>query len=85
MQLGKVIGHATATVKHASMTGWKLLIVQLLGVDDKADGEPILCIDSLGSGAGDRVIASNDGAAVQALVGTKKTPIRWFVTGIVDA
>jgi ethanolamine utilization protein EutN len=85
MQIGKVVGHATATVKHASMVGWKLLVVQLLTADEKADGEPILCIDSLGSGVGDRVIASNDGAGVQSLVKTKVTPIRWFVTGIVDA
>lgn len=85
MQIGNVVGHATATVKHRSLAGWKLLIVQLLTADGKADGEPILCVDSLGAGLGDRVIASNDGAGVQTLVGTKTTPIRWFVTGIVDA
>ncbi len=84
MHLGHVIGSARATVKHPSLTGWKLLVVQLLGVDDKIDGEPILAIDSLGAGMGDRVIASNDGAAVQAMVGTKATPARWFVAGIVD-
>ena len=28
MQLGEVIGTATATVKHPSMKGWKLLVVQ---------------------------------------------------------
>jgi ethanolamine utilization protein EutN len=85
MQLGDVIGAATATVKHASLIGWKLLVVQLRGVNDSLDGEPILVIDSLGAGIGDRVIASNDGASVQALVGTKATPARWFVTGIVDS
>ncbi len=85
MQLGQVIGTATATTKHPSLTGWKLLVVQLLGVNDAIDGEPILVIDSLGAGLGDRVIASNDGAAVQALVGTKATPARWFVVGIADS
>ena len=84
MQLGNVIGTATATVKHTSLTGWKLLVVQLLGVNDSPDGEPILVIDSLGAGLGDRVIASNDGAAVQQLIGTKTTPARWFVAGIAD-
>lgn len=84
MQLGDVIGTANATVKHPTLTGWKLLVVQLLGVDDKPDGEPILAIDSLGAGVGDRVIASNDGAGVQTLIGTKATPARWFVAGIAD-
>lgn len=85
MQLGKVIGHATATVKHASLVGWKLLVVQLLDVAGKADGEPILCVDSLGAGPGDRVVASNDGATVQKLIETRATPARWFVAGIVDS
>ena len=85
MQLGDVIGTAIATVKHPSLTGWKLLVVQLRGAHDSLDGEPILVIDSLGAGVGDRVIASNDGASVQTLIGTKATPARWFVTGIVDS
>ena len=85
MQLGQVIGTATATTKHPSLTGWKLLVVQLLGVNDAIDGEPIVVIDSLGAGLGARVIASNDGAAVQTLVGTKVTPARWFVAGIADS
>jgi ethanolamine utilization protein EutN len=85
MQLGDVIGTATATVKHPSLTGWKLLVVQLLGVDDSPDGEPILVLDSLGAGVGDLVVASNDGASVQNLIGTKATPARWFVAGIADA
>jgi microcompartment protein CcmK/EutM len=85
MQVGDVIGTATATVKHPSLKGWKLLVVQLLGVNDALDGEPILVIDSLGAGVGARVIASNDGASVQNLIGTKATPARWFVAGIADS
>src|SRR5216683_1809334 len=62
MQLARVIGHAVSTVKHASMHGWRLLVVQPLGVDDKPDGEPLLAIDSSGSAVNDVVIVSNDGA-----------------------
>lgn len=85
MQLGRVVGHATATVKHASLTGWKLLLVQLLDVNGGPDGEPVLCLDALGAGAGDDVVACNDGGAAQQMVGTKATPARWFVAGIRDA
>ena len=59
--------------------------MQLLGVDDALDGEPILVLDSLGAGVGARVIASNDGASMQNLIGTKATPARWFVAGIARA
>jgi len=84
MQLGHVVGHATATVKHPSLTGWRLLIVQLLGVGDQPDGEPVLAIDGLGAGAGTRVIVTNDGRGVQELLGTRATPIRWMTLGLCD-
>jgi ethanolamine utilization protein EutN len=84
MQIGRVVGHATTTVKHASLTGWKLLLVQLLGPDGQADGEPVLAIDQLGAGAGARVVVSNDGKAVAELVKTKATPLRWMILGLCD-
>jgi ethanolamine utilization protein EutN len=85
MQIGGVVGQAVSTVKHPTMTGWRLLVVQLLTPDGKEDGEPLLAIDNLGARAGDRVILSNDGAGARALVGAKNSPVRWLVLGICDA
>jgi ethanolamine utilization protein EutN len=84
MQIGRVVGHATATVKHATLKGWRLLVVQMLLADGKEDGEPLLAIDYLGAGVGSLVIATNDGAAVRELVGAKNTPLRWLVLGLQD-
>jgi ethanolamine utilization protein EutN len=84
MQLGHVVGHATATIKHPSLKGWRLLVVQLLGATGQPDGEPVLAIDSLGAGAGMDVIVTNDGRGVQELLGTRATPIRWMTLGISD-
>jgi ethanolamine utilization protein EutN len=84
MQIGRVVGHATATVKHATLKGWRLLLVQMLLADGKEDGEPLLAIDHLGAGVGSLVIATNDGAAVRDLVGAKNSPIRWLVMGLQD-
>ena len=84
MQIGRVVGHATATVKHATLKGWRLLLVQMLLADGKEDGEPLLAIDHLGAGVGSLVIATNDGAAVRELVGAKNSPIRWLVLGLQD-
>lgn len=84
MQIGRVVGHATATVKHRTLTGWRLLVVQLLGPDDRADGEPVLAIDALGAGAGMRVLLTTDAVLVRELVKAKDSPIRWSVLGLVD-
>ena len=61
-----------------------MLVVQPLGSDDRADGEPILAIDHLGAGAGARVVMCNDGAEARAMVGAKNSPARWFVMGLAD-
>jgi ethanolamine utilization protein EutN len=85
MQIGRVVGHAVSTVKHPTLQGWRMLLVQLLTVDGSPDGEPLLAIDNLGAAAASRVILTNDGAAVRDLVGSKKSPIRWMVIGLCDA
>lgn len=85
MQTGRVIGTATATVRHPSMQGWKLLIVQPYGPDGQTpDGDPILAVDGLGAGTGEEVIVSSDGKGTQQLLQSEKTPVRWSVIGIVD-
>lgn len=84
MNIAKVVGNAISTVKHPSMQGWRLLVVQPLGIDGAADGEPLLAIDHLGAGIGERVILSNDGAAAREMVGSKTSPVRWFVLGLAD-
>jgi ethanolamine utilization protein EutN len=85
MQIGVVFGQATSTVKHPSLNGWRLVLVQPLTADGKEDGEPLLAIDSLGSRSADRVILSNDGAGARELVGVRNSPVRWMVLGICDA
>ena len=62
MQLGQVVGQAVSTVKHPSMHGWKLLVIQPMTREGKEDGDPYVAIDSMGAGPGDKVIVSSDGA-----------------------
>jgi ethanolamine utilization protein EutN len=85
MQIGRVVGRATATVKHRTLSGRRLLLVQPLTADGGPDGEPLLAIDDLGAGPGSRVLLTNDGAGVREIVGAKDTPIRWMVLGLCDA
>jgi ethanolamine utilization protein EutN len=86
MQLGLVVGTATSTVKHASLAGWKLLVVQLLKADGRSpDGEPVLAVDRLGAGRRELVVLTNDGKATREMIGHDNTPVRWSVLGIQDA
>jgi len=85
MLAGRVIGNATSTVKHPSMEGWKLLVVQPLAADGRSpDGDPILAVDSLGAGRGETVIVSSDGRCTRELLQSDNTPVRWSVIGIRD-
>jgi ethanolamine utilization protein EutN len=83
MQLGLVLGTATATVKDPSFQGEKLLVVQLEGRDGRADGEPVLVFDRLGARRGDRVMVTSDGQMLQEQLG-RTTPGRWSVMGLPD-
>jgi ethanolamine utilization protein EutN len=85
MQLGRVIGQATSTVKHPSMQGWRLLVIQPLMDDETADGDPIVSIDNLGAGRNDLVIITSDGLSVREMLKSDNTPVRWAVLGLKDS
>ncbi len=84
MQLAKIIGKATATVKHASLEGRKLIVVQLLDIRGEPEGEPLIALDELGSRVGDTVMVAIDGSAIKELLGVSDSPARCIVLGQVD-
>jgi bacterial microcompartment shell vertex protein len=85
MYLGRVMGNATATVKHPSMEGTKLLLVMALMADGHTiEGDPILVVDKLGAGRGDLVMITSDGIGAREMLGNDKSPVRWTVLGIPD-
>lgn len=85
MQAGLVVGTATSTVKHPSLEGWRLLVVQVYANDGKTpDGEPVLAADPLGAGRGQTVLVTSDGRGARQLLKSEQTPVRWTVLGVVD-
>jgi ethanolamine utilization protein EutN len=84
MQLGRVIGHATATIKHPSMNGWRLVVVQMLNAARRPEADPVLAVDKYGSDLGSVVVLNSDGKAAREMIGDDKSPVRWFVIGISD-
>lgn len=84
MQPAIVRGVTHATVKHASLSGQRLVVLQPVGVGNAADGPPLLAIDPLGSRRGDRVMITSDGTYAREVTGDENTPARWTVVGIED-
>jgi microcompartment protein CcmK/EutM len=84
MLLARVEGNVTATRKHPSFEGWRLLICQPIGAAGEPEGAPQIAIDSHGAGMHQRVVISSDGSAARNAVGDQKSPARWLVVGVVD-
>ncbi len=81
MLLGRVEGQATSTIKHASLRGWRMMVIQPVQVGAM---EPLLAIDALGCRVGDLVVISNDGRGAREMVGDDRSPVRWAVVGVMD-
>ena len=85
MQAARVVGTATSTVRHVSMQGWKLLVVQPMQVDGTTpDGYPQIAVDGVGAGTGETVMITSDGHSARTMLDTDITPVRWTVIGIKD-
>lgn len=84
MQVGRVIGTVVAPQKHRKLEGAKLLLVQLLTLDDKPRGAPLLTIDSVGAGVGERVLVVIEGRAAGEALRRKAAPVDAAIIGIVD-
>jgi ethanolamine utilization protein EutN len=84
MQLATVIGHATSTVKHPALNGWRLALVQPLGVDRTPEADAMLAADNLGAGIGETVVLNSDGKAAREVMGNDKSPVRYWIIAVVD-
>ena len=84
MQLAIVQGRATSTVRHRSLVAVKLLICQPLGNEGQPAGDPLVAVDKLGAGAGDKVVLTSDGLGLRQLLNDNNSPARWWTLGIVD-
>ena len=84
MLLGRVLGSVVATQKNEKLEGAKLLLVQPLALDGQPRGVPVLTIDSVGAGVGERVLIVIEGRAAGEALGRKAAPVDAAIIGIVD-
>jgi microcompartment protein CcmK/EutM len=83
MFLARIDGTMTATVKHETLQGARLLIGQRLESNGSASGEPIVVLDTLGAPRGATVLVSTDGEIQRKLRGNT-CPARLTVVALVD-
>ena len=55
MQLARVIGDIVATRKESAFSGVPLLLIQPINADGEDAGRPLVAVDSVGAGVGERV------------------------------
>jgi ethanolamine utilization protein EutN len=84
MILARVIGQIVATQKEPSHEGKKILLVQPLTIDEEPMGDPIVALDAVDAGVGDRVLAVQEGFSAMTAVGHNEAPIDAAVIGVVD-
>ncbi len=84
MLIARVIGDLTATQKHPSHEGRKILLVQPLNLDGTDRGAPMVALDSVDAGVQDKVLVTTDGFAAFTAVGHKQAPIDAAVIGVID-
>ena len=55
MQLARVIGDVVSTHKEPAYVGIKLLVIQPIAPDGADFGRPLVAVDAVGAGVGERV------------------------------
>lgn len=85
MLIGRVVGDLTATQKHATHEGCKILLVQPLNLDGTDRGGAMVALDAVDAGVGDQVLIVTDGFAAMTAVGRPAgSPIDVAVIGVID-
>ena len=84
MFLAKIIGEVVSTVKHPSLDGRKLLVIQRLDTDQRPVGDSVLAVDSVGAGVGEVVLVVDEGSSAALVTGLDDPPIRTVIVGVID-
>lgn len=85
MLLAKVKGNIISTQKNDYLVGHKLLLVRKIDLAGNYIGDKdIIAIDLIDSGIGDTVLITQEGDAVQQVLGHKKSPLNTMIIANVD-
>jgi len=83
MLLGRVVGNVVATMKNASLSGQRLLLVQPIDRNGRDKGKVLVALDSVGAGAGETVYWCRGKEASFPFL-PAEVPTEATIVGIVD-
>lgn len=83
MKFAKVLGSVVSTHKDSNAEGWKMMIVQPLGIDFTPKGDPMVAVDVVNSGEGEMVLLCSGSSARQTDI-TKNKPCDLVIMAIID-
>ena len=86
MLLARVTGHIVATAKNASYKGHKILrLIQEDWTGAPLPGAPpIVALDLIDAGIGDRVLVCQEGKWAREAVGDMHAPVRSMIVAVVE-
>ncbi len=84
MFLAKIIGEVVSTIKHPSLNGRKLLVIERLDTERRPVGDSLLAVDSVGAGVGETVLVVDEGSSAALVTGLDDPPIRTVIVGVID-
>ena len=84
MNLGTVVGTVWATRKHPALEGSTLQWVRPEGASGTPFDKPIVAVDTVGAGPGERVFYVTAKEAVLAMIGVEEAPVDAAIVGIVE-
>jgi ethanolamine utilization protein EutN len=84
MKIGRVVGTVVSTIEVPVLEGKRLLLCDLLDASGRPDGGYLICVDTVGAGAGEAVLIIDEGNSARQVLGLAAGPVRALVVGIVD-
>lgn len=84
MKVGRVVGTVVSTISAPVFEGRRLLLCDLLDASGNPDGSYLICVDTVGSGAGEAVLILDEGNSARQVIGISAGPVRAVVVGVID-
>jgi ethanolamine utilization protein EutN len=84
VKIGRVAGTVVSTIEAPVLEGRRLLLCDVLDAAGAPDGSYLICVDTVGSGAGEDVLILDEGNSARQVLGLSAGPVRAVVVGIVD-
>lgn len=85
MLLARVVGNVVSTHKNEKLHSHKLMLIHPVELDGSLSGiHQTVAIDFTGAGIGETVLVTQEGDAVQQILGHGDAPVHTIIVAIVD-